>query len=69
MTVKFNVALSDELNAEIDEVVQKTQNTKSEVLRKALQLYLAAQRGKAEGLSVGLVDKSTKQLKTEIVGL
>ena len=69
MTVRFNMALSDQLNAEIDDVVAKTENTKSEVLRKALQLYLAAQRGKSEGLSVGLVDKNTKQLKTEIVGL
>jgi metal-responsive CopG/Arc/MetJ family transcriptional regulator len=38
MTVRFNMALSDELNAEIDDVVAKTENTKSEVLRKALQL-------------------------------
>lgn len=69
MTVKFNVALSDELNSEIDAVVERTQNTKSEVLRKALSLYLAAQQGKQNGLSVGLIDKNTKELKTEIIGL
>jgi predicted transcriptional regulator len=69
MTVKYNIGLSDQLNAEIDEVVQRTENTKAEVIRKALSLYLAAEKGKQEGLTVGLVDKSTKELRTEIVGL
>lgn len=69
MTVKYNVGLSDQLNAEIDAVVERTQNTKADVIRKALSLYLVAQEGKAKGLSVGLVDKNTKELKTEIVGL
>lgn len=69
MTVKYNIGLSDQLNAELDQVVERTSNTKAEVIRKALSLYLAAQQGKEQGLSLGLVDKHTKELKTEIVGL
>lgn len=69
MSTRFNVVLSDELNREIDKVVEQTENSKSEVLRKALQLYLAAQKGKRDGLRVGLVDPKTKVLQTEFIGL
>ena len=68
MTARFNVVLSDDLNNEIDQVVENTTNSKSEVIRKALQLYLAAQEAKKKGLSLGIVDDNG-QLKTKIVGL
>lgn len=69
MAVRFNVVLSDDLNREIDKVVDESETSKSEVLRKALQLYLAARDGKKRGLKLGLVEPMTEKLQTEIVGL
>lgn len=69
MSVRFNVVLSDDLNREIDRVVEESESSKSEILRKALQLYLAARDGKRRGLKVGLVEPTTQKLQTEIVGL
>jgi metal-responsive CopG/Arc/MetJ family transcriptional regulator len=69
MSVRFNVVLSDDLNREIDQVVEESETSKSEILRKALQLYLAAREGKNRGLKLGLVEPSTEKLQTEIIGL
>jgi predicted transcriptional regulator len=66
--IRFNVTLSDELNKQIDKAAQETETNKSEILRKALTLYLAAREGKKKGLKLGLAEQSTK-LETEIVGL
>lgn len=69
MSVRFNVVLSDDLNSEIDKAAAESESNKSEILRKALQLYLAARDGKRRGLKLGLVEPSTEKLQTEIVGL
>jgi predicted transcriptional regulator len=69
MSVRFNVVLSDDLNREIDKAAAETETNKSEILRKALQLFLAAREGKLRGLKLGLVDPKTEKLQTEIVGL
>ncbi len=69
MAARFNVVLSDELNREIDKAVEETESSKSEVLRKALQLYLAGRDGKRRGLKLGLVNPETQKIETEIVGL
>lgn len=69
MSARFNVVLSDDLNNELDRVVAEAETNKSEILRKALQLYLAAREGKQRGLKLGLANPQTKQLETEIVGL
>lgn len=69
MSTRFNVVLSDSLNRELDAAAMETESNKSEILRKALQLYLAALNGSRAGLQVGLVDPKTKEVKTEIVGL
>jgi metal-responsive CopG/Arc/MetJ family transcriptional regulator len=69
MSVRFNVVLSDDLNREIDEAVAESETSKSEVLRKALQLYLAARDGARRGLKLGLVEPKTEKMQTEIVGL
>ncbi len=68
---RFSVALSDELNAAIETTVIETESSKNEILRKALQLYLAAYEGKKnKNLKLGLIasDKSN-ELQTEFVGL
>jgi predicted transcriptional regulator len=69
MSVRFNVVLSDDLNHKIDEEAEETESNKSEILRKALQLHLAARDGKRRGLKLGLVEPKTNKLQTEIVGL
>ncbi|MEK9141041.1 MAG: ribbon-helix-helix protein, CopG family [Nitrospirota bacterium] len=69
MSVRFNVVLSDDLNQEIDKVAEETESNKSDILRKALQLYLAARDGKRRGLKLGLVEPESEKLQTEIVGL
>jgi predicted transcriptional regulator len=68
MSVRFNLVMSDELDRDIDRAAEDASTTKSEILRKALQLYLAAQDGKRRGLKIGLAESSDK-LKTEFVGL
>ncbi|MEN2977129.1 ribbon-helix-helix protein, CopG family [Tistrella bauzanensis] len=69
MSVRFNLVLSDDLNREIDKVAEESETNKSEILRKALQLYLAAREGKRRGLKLGLVEPVTEKLQTEIIGL
>jgi predicted transcriptional regulator len=69
MSVRLNVILSDDLDKEIDRAADETETSKSEILRKALQLYLAAREGKRRGLKVGLVEPESRKLETEIVGV
>jgi predicted transcriptional regulator len=68
MSARFNIVLSDDLNKALDQVVDESETSKSDVLRKALTLYLAAREGSRKGLKLGLAEKS-EDLKTEIVGL
>jgi metal-responsive CopG/Arc/MetJ family transcriptional regulator len=69
MSARFNVVLSDELNRDIERVAREGETNKSEIIRKALQLYLAASDGKRRGLKLGLVEPETRQMQTEFVGL
>jgi predicted transcriptional regulator len=69
MSVRYNVILSDDLNREIDRAAIESETNKSEIMRKALQLYLAAREGKKRGLKLGLVNPESELLQTEIVGL
>lgn len=69
MSVRFNLVLSDDLNQAIDAVAAESETNKSEILRKALQLYLAAREGKQRGLMLGQFDPKTQKLQREIIGL
>jgi len=69
MSTRLNITLSDELNREIDRAAAESETNKSEILRKALTLYLAMYEGKKRGLKIGLVEPKTQKLETEIVGL
>jgi Arc/MetJ-type ribon-helix-helix transcriptional regulator len=69
MSARFNVVLSDDLNRDINLAVAATESNMSELLRKALQLYLAALEGKGRGLKLGLVDPQTGMMQTEFIGL
>jgi metal-responsive CopG/Arc/MetJ family transcriptional regulator len=67
--IRFNLSISDELNGAIDKAAAESETNKSEIIRKALQLYLAAKDGAARGLKLGLVDPKTQKVDTEIIGL
>jgi predicted transcriptional regulator len=69
MSVRFNLVLSDDLNKAIDKEIAASETTKSDVMRKSLQLYLAAREGNRRGLKVGLVEPDTNQLYQEFIGL
>lgn len=68
VSIRLSVILSDDLNRDIDRVAGSAAN-KSEVFRKALQLYLAACDGQSRGLKLGLFEPSAQKLQTEITGL
>jgi len=69
MAVRLSIVFSDDLDAELDRVAHEDSSSKAEILRKALQLYLAARQGVRQGFKFGLVDFATELLETEIVGL
>ncbi|MDM5181827.1 ribbon-helix-helix protein, CopG family [Massilia sp. DJPM01] len=69
MSAQFDVVLSDDLNRDIDKAVEANATTRSELMRKALQLYLAALEGKQRGLKLGLVVPKTEKMQTEFVEL
>jgi metal-responsive CopG/Arc/MetJ family transcriptional regulator len=69
MAARYSVVLSDDLNREIDQAATESENNKSDIMRKALQLYLAVREGKKRGKKVGLVDPTTEKLETEFIGL
>lgn len=69
MSVRLNLVLSEDLNNEIEQMASKGHTNKSEIIRKALQLFLAAKEGKSRGLKLGLVEPETRTMQTEIIGL
>ena len=52
----------------MDELIDRTRDTPSDLFRKALGLYKLAEEAKREGKSVG-VATSPESLETEFVGL
>lgn len=69
MSVRLTVVFSDELIEAIDRVVKEDSSSRSEVLRKSLQLYLTAYGASRQGFKIGLVEPKTGALHTEVVGL
>lgn len=69
MPARFDIVFSDDLNRDIDKAVEANGITMSELMRKALQLYLAALDGKRRGLKLGLIDPETEKMQTEFIGL
>jgi len=54
--------LSDDLRRELDSVAQENEANKSEILRKAMMLYLSAQDGRRRGLKLGLDEPSIQKI-------
>jgi len=69
MSARMNLVLSDDLNQAIEKVADDIESNKSDIIRKALQLFIAAQEGKKRGLKLGLVEPTTRIMETEFVGL
>ncbi|MBN8762156.1 CopG family transcriptional regulator [Thiobacillus sp. 0-1251] len=67
-TVRAQLILSDELDREINKAAEETGNSRSELVRKALTLYLAALDKKKQGLKLGFA-KPEQTLETEVIGL
>jgi len=67
-TVRAQLILSDELDREINKAAEETGNSRSELVRKALTLYLAALDKKKQGLKLGFA-KPEHTLETEVIGL
>jgi predicted transcriptional regulator len=65
---RLNINISDDLAAKLDELSDESQTTKSEILRKALTLFVVARDGAKHGKKLGLVSDGGT-LATEIVGL
>lgn len=69
MSARMNLVLSDDLNEAIEKAAASSESNKSEIIRKALQLFIAAQEGKKRGLKIGLVEPNSSKMETEFVGL
>lgn len=66
--VRLNITISDDLAEVLDRMADESQQSKSELLRKALTLFEVARDGKREGKKLALVDLNG-HVTTEIVGL
>lgn len=60
--------MSDALSCALDKAAADAEITKSEVLRKAIQLYIASLDAKKRGLKIGIAQPE-QQLETEFIGL
>jgi len=66
---KLNVTLSSELDDKLNEIAEFDSTTKSEILRKSLQLYIAGRENSRKGMKLYLIDPIDQKNKTEIIGL
>jgi metal-responsive CopG/Arc/MetJ family transcriptional regulator len=69
LSVRFNLVLSDDLNNAIDSEIARGETDKSKVMRKALQLYLAAGDGNRRPSKNSLVEPAANLMHREFVGL
>lgn len=66
---RIHIILSDDLSSAVDRVVEDTESNRSEVLRKALHLLVAAHDGKKRDLKLCLVHSETQKIDAELIGL
>ena len=67
-TVRAQVVLSTDLDREINNAAEAAGTTRSEVVRKALTLYLTALEKKKLGFKLGFA-RPEQTLETEVIGL
>ena len=66
--IRAQLVLSEDLDREINNAAEEAGSTRSEVVRKALTLYLTAVEKKKQGLKLGFA-KPGQTLETEVIGL
>jgi metal-responsive CopG/Arc/MetJ family transcriptional regulator len=66
--VRLNLQVSEQLNADLDEMADSTGSNRTEVIRQALALMKIAHQARREGRHLGLVSDPSK-LDTELVGI
>ena len=68
MSVRFNITMSNDLNNAIDEAAAETDTTKTEIMRKALTMYLAVRRGPSREISWALQMPRPNNLRQSSLG-
>jgi metal-responsive CopG/Arc/MetJ family transcriptional regulator len=68
MTVKAQLVLSDQLDQELEAAAKKKQTNRSDLVRRALTLYLAALEKQEQGLKLGFARKD-QPLEVEVLNL
>jgi metal-responsive CopG/Arc/MetJ family transcriptional regulator len=66
--VRLNLQVSEQLNADLDEMADSTGSNRTEVIRQALALMKIAHQARRECRHLGLVSDPSK-LDTELVGI
>jgi predicted transcriptional regulator len=66
--IRLSLEVSPEMNEKLEELADKLNGTKSDVLRKAISLVEVAVRAKEEGKKFGIAAPD-QTLSTEIIGL
>lgn len=67
-TVRKQLIMPTEMDERLTELAQKNGTTASEIVRKALTLYLVASEKKEQGLKMGFA-RPDQVLETEVIGL
>lgn len=67
-TVRKQLLMPAEMDYQLTELARKEGTTASEILRRALTLYLLAHEKKAEGLKMGFA-RQDQTLEVEIIGI
>jgi predicted transcriptional regulator len=66
--VRLSLIVSPELNETLEGLAESLHSSKSEVLRKAIALFVVAAEAKKKNQRLGILD-SDRQVLTEIVGI
>lgn len=67
--VRMNLEISPELLATLENLADTSGSTLSGVFRKAIALMLVVNEAKVQGQAVGIINKRSKRLVREIVGI
>jgi metal-responsive CopG/Arc/MetJ family transcriptional regulator len=66
--IRKQVVLPEDMDREISKAAQDAGTNQSEIVRKAMTLYLMAVQKKKQGLKLGFA-KPEQTLETEVIGL
>ena len=66
--IRKQVVLPEEMDRDISKAAAEAGTNQSEIVRKALNLYLLAVQKKKDGLKLGFA-KQNQTLETEVIGL